>query len=74
MPTPEQVRLPSRWAFVIQFSADTDAARDRFVGRVEHIVTGQAAHFETREALVAFLAQVLIAVRAADTCDTPGPR
>jgi hypothetical protein len=71
---PEQVPLPSRWAFVVQFSAETDAARERFVGRVEHVVTGQAAHFETREALVAFLARVLIAVRASDPCEPRGER
>ena len=28
-------------------------------GRVEHIVTGQATHFETVEALVQFIVQVL---------------
>lgn len=34
-------------------------AQGEIRGRVEHIVTGQVTHFETVEALVQFIVQVL---------------
>src|SRR5262249_52206150 len=46
-------------AFVVQFRAETDVAAGHLVGRVEHIVSGQAMTFHTLEALLAFLACML---------------
>jgi hypothetical protein len=46
-------------AFVVQLRAETDVAAGRLVGRVEHVVSGQAATFQTLEGLLAFLAQIL---------------
>jgi hypothetical protein len=46
-------------AFVVQFDTDTDPARGRLAGRVEHVVSGQAAPFHSLEGLLAFVAQVL---------------
>ena len=46
-------------AFVVQLRAETDVAAGRLVGRVEHVVSGQAATFQTLEGLLAFLAQML---------------
>ena len=38
-------------------------------GRVEHVVSGQATHFESLEALLAFISRVLMEGRRT----TPGP-
>ena len=46
-------------AFVVQFHAETQVEAGQLVGRVEHVVSGQAAHFQSLEALLAFLARVL---------------
>ncbi len=61
--TPASPLLPP-WAFVVQFRVETDLAQGRCTGRVEHVVSGQAAHFQSLEELVAFLTRVLTAVRA----------
>jgi hypothetical protein len=67
--------LPSEMAFVVQFAADTDAPEGRFMGRVEHVVSGRATHFDSWAALQQFLERVLITVRAtppADPLEEPG--
>ena len=51
--------LPARGAFVVQFGTETDVARRQFVGRIEHVVSGQATHFCTLEACLAFVERVL---------------
>jgi len=61
--TPASPLLPP-WAFVVQFRVETDLAQGRCTGRVEHVVSGQAAHFQSLEELLAFLTRVLMAVRA----------
>ncbi len=61
--TPASPLLPP-WAFVVQFRVETDLAQGRCTGRAEHVVSGQAAHFQSLEELVAFLTRVLTAVRA----------
>lgn len=37
--------LPYALAFVVHFSADTDARLERATGRVEHLVSGRRATF-----------------------------
>ena len=66
----EQTQLPTQWAFVVQFSAETDVAQEHFAGRVEHVVTGQTTHFHTQEDLMAFLTRMLATVRL-DSCQEP---
>jgi hypothetical protein len=63
--TPEAERplSPAR-AFVVQFREETEAVREHFTGRVEHMVSGRAARFHSPEELLAFFAQVLGAMRA----------
>ena len=61
--TPASPMLPP-WAFVVQFRVETDLAQGCCTGRVEHVVSGQAAHFQSLEELLAFIAQVLATVRA----------
>lgn len=51
-------------AFVVQFQADTTVAHGHYAGRVEHVVSGQAAHFASVEELLAFIGRVLATVRA----------
>ena len=59
----DQPPLSPHRAFVVQFRAETDVARGRVAGRVEHVVSGQATHFHSLEELLAFMARVLATVR-----------
>jgi hypothetical protein len=59
--------LSPHYAFVVQFSAETQVEAGRLVGRVEHVVSGQAAHFHSLEALLAFLARLLKQVQEEST-------
>ncbi len=45
---------PPEGAFVLQFASKSE----RFMGRVEHVVSGQAARFESREDLMSFIRRV----------------
>jgi hypothetical protein len=54
--------LPTRLAFVVQFAAETAVERGRFVGHIEHVVTGQVAHFHTLDELLAGLVRMLTAL------------
>jgi hypothetical protein len=58
---------PTR-AFVVQFRDETQIEAGHMTGRVEHVISGQAIHFESLDALLAFLARVLMQVR-----ETPAP-
>jgi hypothetical protein len=60
----EEPDLVRRRAFIVQFRAETDLARTRCTGRVEHVVSGQATHFHSLEELLAFLTRVLTTVGA----------
>ena len=56
----ETIRLlPARQAFVVQVSVEADVAQGHWVGRVEHVVPGEARHFQTLHALLDFMAHVL---------------
>jgi hypothetical protein len=46
-------------AFVIQLHDSGAARRDRWTGRVEHVVSGRAALFGSLDELLAFIEQVL---------------
>lgn len=61
--------LPAHGAFVVQFGPETDVARGQCVGRVEHVVSGQATHFRTLEACVAFVGRVLATVHGQPSAD-----
>jgi hypothetical protein len=60
----EEPRLSPTRAFVVQFREETDPARMRFTGRVEHMVSGRAARFHSPQELLAFFTQVLNTIRA----------
>jgi hypothetical protein len=56
-----QPALPARKAFVLQLHADAQVEHGHFKGRVEHLVSHQAAHFESLEELLAFIVRVVAA-------------
>ena len=51
--------LPVQRAFVVQLHATAVVAQGQLTGRVEHVLSGQAAHFNTLDELLAFMARVL---------------
>jgi rhodanese-related sulfurtransferase len=51
--------LPANRAFVIQLSTDTEVSQGRLAGRIEHIVSGQIAHFQSIDELLAFIGHLL---------------
>jgi len=55
--------LVRRRAFIVQFRAETDLAQAHCSGRVEHVVSGQAMHFQSLEELLAFLSRILLTMR-----------
>ena len=46
-------------AFVVHLRVNSDIAQRRMAGLVEHVVSGQATHFQSLEELLAFIARVL---------------
>ena len=58
MPT-DQPSLPTHRAFVVQMHAAAELQNGQFMGRVEHIVSGQGMHFHSVEELLTFIVQVL---------------
>ena len=54
----EQTLLPQR-AFVVQLRAETDIGAGRVIGRVEHVVSGEATRFQSVDQLLGFLARML---------------
>jgi hypothetical protein len=64
--------LPPYHASVVQFKSDTQVEEGHVVGRVEHVVSRQAAHFQSLKALLGFLARVLNEVRQAQARDLSG--
>jgi hypothetical protein len=59
-----QAPLSVHRAFVVHFRVNSDVAQGRLAGRVEHVVSGQSAHFASVEELLAFIARVLATERA----------
>jgi hypothetical protein len=57
-PADESPLSPHR-AFVVQLREHADVERGHWVGRVEHVTSGQATHFHSREELLAFIVRVL---------------
>ena len=54
-PVPLRAALPADRAFVVQLRADADLARGVIRGRVEHVVSGAAALFDSVENLLAWI-------------------
>jgi hypothetical protein len=58
-----QPALPTNRAFVVQFRVSPTSAALSWEGRVERIVSGQAARFRAVEELLAFMSRVLVEVQ-----------
>jgi len=56
---PEAAPQPLERAFVVQFRQSTQPEPDWFNGRVEHVMSGQFASFESPRELKAFFRRVL---------------
>lgn len=55
----EKSPLSVHRAFVVHFSTATDIGQGQIVGRVEHVVSYQTAHFHSLNELLSFIARVL---------------
>ncbi len=66
-----QVALPAERAFVVQLRADADLARGVVRGRVEHMLSGAAARFESLEQLVGCMQDALAAAARRSTPPAP---
>jgi hypothetical protein len=55
----DQAPLSIQRAFVVHFRENTEVAHRQMSGRVEHVVSGQSAHFTSLEELLDFIARVL---------------
>ena len=51
--------LPVQRAFVVQLHATAAVAQGQLSGRVEHVLSGQVAHFHALDELLAFMTRVL---------------
>jgi hypothetical protein len=56
---PDRAALPAERAFVVQLRADADLARGLVRGRLEHLISGVAAVFESAEELVARMEEAM---------------
>jgi hypothetical protein len=56
---PNRAALPAERAFVVQLRADADLAGGVISGRVEHVVSGAAALFESMEQLISCMRDAL---------------
>jgi hypothetical protein len=54
-----QPALPTDRTFVVQFRPPGPDGSPTYDGRVEHLVSGQAARFHSLEELLAFMVRVL---------------
>ena len=64
--------LPHHGAFVIQFQTDTEIEVGDLSGRIEHVVSGRATHFESLERLLAFIGLVIRDYRTASADQETG--
>jgi hypothetical protein len=54
-----QPSLPTKRAFVVRVHADAQVELGQLTGRVEHLVSGQATHFQSIEELMTFIVKIL---------------
>jgi hypothetical protein len=63
--------LPMERAFVVQLHAETEVAEGRIMGRVEHVLSGQAAHFDMLGELLTFIDRVLRSLHVEPPAEPP---
>jgi hypothetical protein len=54
-----QPSLPAKRAFVVQMHMEAQVEQGQWKGRVEHLASGEADHFDSLEELAAFIVQIL---------------
>jgi hypothetical protein len=59
MPSTSQPSLPTNRAFVVQLHAEARVEQGEVRGRVEHVVSMRATHFDSLEELAAFMVQMV---------------
>ena len=64
-----QPALPTNRAFVVQFRPPAPDGAPAYDGRVEHLVSGEAARFHSLEELLAFMVRVLTDVQRPSGAD-----
>jgi hypothetical protein len=64
-----QPSLPAARAFVVQLHADAQLEQGDVRGRVEHLSSMEADHFDSSEELLAFMARILTAPQQAEEED-----
>jgi hypothetical protein len=67
MSSTNQPSLPTNRAFVVQLHAEAKVEQGELKGRVEHIVSMRATHFDSLEELAAFIVQVVTTLQEDDT-------
>ena len=60
--------LPYAKAFVVQFTAGTDAGLEHAAGRVEHLLSGRRERFDSADDLLLWIAAML--PRSSDSAST----
>jgi hypothetical protein len=55
----EQPSLPACRAFIMQLHADANVEQGQWHGRVEHVISFRATHFESLDELLTFMVKVL---------------
>ena len=56
---PDDRPLPANRAFVVQFRLVTDAGKDIFQGRIEHLASGKADYFSNERELHDLIGELL---------------
>jgi hypothetical protein len=54
-----QLSLPTKRVFVVQMHVEAQVEQGQWKGRVEHLASGEADHFDSLEELTAFIVQIL---------------
>ena len=68
---PSQPNFPPQRAFVVQFSQEADFTRGRYVGRVEHVLSGDAARFADSQELLKVITLMLSKFAGGGSRDGP---
>ena len=67
MPSTSQPSLPTNRAFAVQLHAEAKMEQGEFRGRVEHVVSMRATHFDSLEELATFMVQIVTTLAEDDS-------
>ncbi len=72
-PSRQRGPFPLEHAFVVQFAVDTALDAEHMTGRVEHLLSGRSARFQSLAMLQSFVARVLEEENPSSFNHAPGP-